>query len=95
LALHRNYSYAAEQEKIKQDKVNAAAVQALPSFSANSRAAYNNQKKMLPSAMRRVRSMDPNAKSVTIDPYEIVRSWSKATIQPSGDVELEPVMEEQ
>jgi hypothetical protein len=95
LALHRNYSYAAEQEKRNQEKVNAAAVQALPSFSANSRTAYNSQKKMLPSAMRRVRSMDPNAKSVTIDPYEIVRSWSKATIQPNGDVELEPVQEEQ
>ena len=94
LALHRNYSYASEQEKRNQEKVNAAAVQALPSFSANSRAAFS-QKKMLPSAMRRVRSMDPNAKSVTIDPYEIVRSWSKATIQPNGDVELEPVMEEQ
>ena len=94
LALHRNYSYASDQEKLKQDKVNAAAVQALPSFSSNSRAAYS-QKKMLPSAMRRVRSMDPNAKSVTIDPYEIVRSWSKATIQPTGEVELEPVIEEQ
>ena len=95
LALHRNYSYAAEQEKLNQETVNAAAVQALPSFPVTNRAAAYSQKKMLPSAMRRVRSMDPNAKSVTIDPYEIVRSWSKATIQPTGEVELEPVIEEQ
>ena len=92
LALHRNYSFAAEQQKLaEQEKIDASSVQALPSFSSSRAAA---QKRTLPSALRRVRSMDPTAKSVSIDPYEIVRSWSKATVQPTGEVELETVKEE-
>jgi hypothetical protein len=88
LALHQVMSTVAAEEE-RQATINAAAVKALPSFSSK-----QSPKKMLPSAMRKVRSMDPRMKNVTIDPYEVVRSWSKTVVQSNGNVELEPVCEE-
>lgn len=88
LALHQSFSMAAAEEE-RQAKIDAAAVEALPSFPANKKST-----KMPPSALRKVRSMvDPRIKTVTIDPYEIVRSWSKTVVQENGEVELEPVYE--
>jgi hypothetical protein len=86
LALFQSFSQQAAEEE-RQAKIDAAAVQAMPSFTRKAAS------KMPPSAMRKVRSMDPRIKNVTIDPAGIVRSWSKTHVQASGEVELESVAE--
>jgi hypothetical protein len=86
LALFQSFSQQAAEEE-RQAKIDAAAVQAMPSFTRKAAG------KMPPSAMRKVRSMDPRIKNVTIDPADIVRSWSKTHVQASGEVELESVAE--
>lgn len=95
LALHQSFSTLDDAEE--QPKIDADSVNALPTFASPAGALQSPsraKKGYLPSAMRKVHSMDPRMKSVTIDPYEIVRSWSKTTIQENGEVELEPVAED-
>jgi hypothetical protein len=91
LSLHRSMSTVSNDWSQNQ-KVDAASVHALPSFSPPK---TKLPPRMLPSALRKVRSMDPrmNAKNVTIDPHEVVRTWSKTVVHSSGEVELEPVAE--
>lgn len=88
LALFQSFSREAAAEEERQAKVDAAAVSAMPTFNK-----AKGPIKMPPSAMRKVRSMDPRIKNVTIDPADIVRSWSKTYVQQSGEVEVESISE--
>jgi len=85
-ALHRVLSSKNKAEQT----VDAAAVNALPSFPKQTTA-----KKLLPSALRKVKSVGPGVKNVTVnDPYEMKHTVSKTRFMESGEVEVEAVDEE-
>ena len=80
-------------KQIKETGVNADVVKAMPAFPSSMRSSRFKTTTALnkPSALRKVKSMDTrksnyetsraSVRSVEIDPYDIVRTWSKSVIR--------------
>jgi hypothetical protein len=94
LALHKSMSMtAADDEEVKST--------ARVGFTPTSSSGNKGGSKLNPSALRKVRSLDPRMmtsksqqKNVMFDPVEVVRSWSKTIMTNDNEVELEVVTEE-
>jgi len=81
-----------DDDEYDKERVNGDRVKTLPTFNRTMSKPASAMRP--PSAMRKVKSMDlrrspGSSKSVQIDPYEIVRTWSKSVIRAAQSEEQE------